>query len=326
LLSPRLTAECRFVTNALDRNAQDFTGRHILSIRDFSRLEIEQVLDEAQHHEISDERLLTGQVMATLFFEPSTRTRLSFEAAMQHLGGTTLGFASASVSSASKGESLRDTVRVISDYCSVIVLRHPLEGSARAAAEVSKVPVINGGDGANQHPTQTFLDLFTIRQACGRLDGLRVGFLGDLKYGRTVHSLASALAGFDSSMVFISPPELRLPEDLAFELAESGVRCDYIERPEEVLHQLDVLYVTRIQKERFADPIEYDRVKGAYRVDKASLARAPQLRVMHPLPRVDEIASDVDALPQALYFTQARNGVTVRKALLALVLGKRLAP
>ncbi len=300
-----------------------FAGRDCISIRDFGRAEIEHVLEEARRHDREYPTLLADRVMGALFFEPSTRTRLSFESAMHRLGGRVLGFADANVSSTSKGESLADTMRMAACYCDLIVMRHPLEGAARLAAEAVDVPVVNGGDGANQHPTQTFLDLFTIREACGTLDGLHVAFVGDLKYGRTVHSLASALAHFGTSMSFVSPPFLRLPPYLIDELGRTGISCHECERVEDVVGDADVLYVTRIQKERFGDPIEYDRVKGAYRIDRALVERNPRVKVLHPLPRVDEIATDVDTLPQALYFAQAKNGVTVRKALLSLLLGRR---
>lgn len=303
----------------------DFKGRDVISIRDFDRPQIEAVLTEAALHEDDHPDLLRGRVMATCFYEPSTRTRLSFEAAMHRLGGRVIGFATAKTSSSAKGESIADTARVMAGYADAIVIRHPLEGAARVAAEAVDVPVINGGDGANQHPTQTFLDLYTIQRACSDLGGIHVGFLGDLRFGRTVHSLAAALAKFGTKMTFVAPPFLRMPRHLVEEFDDLGVPYRELEGVEDVLRDLDVLYVTRIQKERFADPIEYDKVKGAYRIDRALLAGAPDVRIMHPLPRVGEIATDVDALPQALYFAQARHGVTARKALLGMVLGRRLS-
>jgi aspartate carbamoyltransferase catalytic subunit len=225
------------------------------------------------------------------------------------------------VSSFSKGETLSDTIRVVAGYCDAIVLRHPLEGSARLAAEVADIPVINGGDGSNQHPTQTLLDLYTIRTATERLDGLRIGFMGDLRYGRTVHSLATALLHFETELTFIGPEGLTLPTDLRETLAGAGQLGREVASLEDA-GDLDVLYVTRIQKERFPDPVEYDRVRNAYRVDKASLERfGPDLKIMHPLPRVNEVAPEVDELPGALYFQQTRNGVTVRMALLDMILG-----
>jgi len=301
------------------------SGRSIVSIRDFPREEIEFVIGKAL--EVKQGRhadALQGKVLATLFFEASTRTRLSFEAAMVSMGGRVIGFADANVSSAKKGESLSDTVRTVCGYCDVMVIRHPVEGAARRAAEVSGVPVLNAGDGANQHPTQTFLDLVTIQQECGQIDGLRIGMLGDLKYGRTVHSLAIALSLFkDVEMVFISPPSLRMPEDTLEDLVARGIHFQEHREIDELTRPLDVLYVTRIQKERFADLLEYERVAGAYRVGPKSLEHlGEKVRVMHPLPRVDEISEQMDSLPNAIYFRQAHNGIPTRQALLGLVTGR----
>ena len=314
-----------------ERNAVDaFRGRHVISAEDFSKDEILALLDAARLFDRYESGgpnwrsiapSLTGHVLGLLFFEPSTRTRLSFESAMLRLGGSVLGFSDARMSSFSKGESLVDTIRVVEGYCDAIVLRHPREGAARLAAEVARVPVLNGGDGSNQHPTQTFLDLYTIREAAGRLDGLRVGFMGDLRYGRTVHSLATALLHFDTELKFIGPENLRLPKDLRDRLAGAGRLGAEVASLDEA-GPLDVLYVTRIQKERFPDPMHYERVRNAYRVDRESLAPFGEaLKVLHPLPRVNEVATDVDDLPGALYFQQSRNGVTVRMALLQLILG-----
>jgi aspartate carbamoyltransferase catalytic subunit len=225
------------------------------------------------------------------------------------------------MSSFSKGESLADTIRVVEGYCDAMVLRHPREGAARLAAEVSRTPIVNGGDGSNEHPTQTLLDLYTIRKAAGRLEGLKVGFMGDLRFGRTVHSLATALLHFDVELKFVGPESLRLPEDLRTEIAGAGRLGPEVEALEEV-GALDVLYVTRIQQERFPDPVEYERVRNAYRVDLASLQPlGPDLKVMHPLPRVREVAREVDGHPGAVYFEQTRNGVSVRMALLGLLFG-----
>lgn len=314
-----------------ERSAVDaFRGRHVISAEDFSKDEILALLDAAQrfdHYESGGPNWrsiapsLTGRVLGLLFFEPSTRTRLSFESAMLRLGGSVLGFADARMSSFSKGESLVDTIRVVEGYCDAIVLRHPREGAARLAAEVAHIPVLNGGDGSNQHPTQTFLDLYTIRQAAGRLDGLRVGFMGDLRYGRTVHSLATALLHFDTELKFIGPENLRLPKDLRTRLEGAGRLGSEVTSLADA-GPLDVLYVTRIQKERFPDPMDYERVRNAYRVDREALAPFGEgLKVLHPLPRVNEVSTDVDDLPGALYFQQSRNGVTVRMALLQLILG-----
>jgi aspartate carbamoyltransferase catalytic subunit len=265
---------------------------------------------------------MQGKVLATLFFEPSTRTRLSFEAAMVSMGGQVIGFADPNVSSAKKGESLADTIRTVTGYVDVIAMRHPLEGAARLASQVASVPVINAGDGANQHPTQTCLDLVTIHEEFGRLDGLTVGMLGDLKHGRTVHSLAQALSHFRSRLVLISPPSLRMPDHLKLELQAAGCAFEEVPTLESVPCKLDVLYVTRIQKERFADFQEYERVAGAYRLNRETLAGAcSQARIMHPLPRVDEIAEELDGTPNAIYFRQAHNGIPTRQALLGLVTG-----
>ena len=314
-----------------ERDADDaFRGRHVVSAEDFSKEEILALLDAARTFDRYESGgptwrtlapSLGGRVLGLLFFEPSTRTRLSFESAMLRLGGSVLGFADARISSFSKGESLVDTIRVVEGYCDAIVLRHPREGAARLAAEVARVPVLNGGDGSNQHPTQTFLDLYTIREAAGRLDGLRVGFMGDLRYGRTVHSLTSALLHFDTELTFIGPENLRLPQDLREQVERAGRFGSAVTRLEDA-GELDVLYVTRIQKERFPDPMDYERVRNAYRVDREALTPfGPGLKVLHPLPRVNEVATDVDDLPGALYFQQSRNGVTVRMALLHLILG-----
>jgi aspartate carbamoyltransferase catalytic subunit len=245
---------------------------------------------------------------------------------MLRLGGSVVGFADAKMSSLAKGESLADTIRVVESYCDAIVIRHPMEGAARLAAETAHVPVVNGGDGSNQHPTQTFLDLYTIRKSTGRLDGLRIGFLGDLRYSRTVHSLSKMLLHFQAEQVFIGPQILRLPEELREVLERSGRLSKDVETLEEA-GPLDVLYVTRIQKERFPDSADYEKVKHAYRLDRAAAERfGPDLKILHPLPRVTEVDPDVDALPGALYFEQAKNGVTVRKALLALLLSDDAVP
>jgi aspartate carbamoyltransferase catalytic subunit len=305
---------------------RSFRGRSVVSIEDLTRDEILFVLEQASEMEALRARgalgpALAGRVLGTLFFEPSTRTRLSFESAMVRLGGSVLGFADARMSSFSKGESLADTIRVVEGYCDAIVLRHPKEGSARLAAEVASTPVINGGDGSNEHPTQTLLDLYTIRKATGRLDGLRVGFMGDLRFGRTVHSLASALLDFDVELKFVSPETLRLPEDMRETIRDAG-RLG-VEVPDlAAVGPLDVLYVTRIQQERFPDAMEYERVRNAYRVDLDALRPLGEaLKIMHPLPRVSEVAREVDSHPGAIYFEQTRNGVTVRMALLALIFG-----
>ncbi len=301
-------------------------GDSVISIRDFDRESILHVLSVAARLESEDHsNLLRGRLLVTMFLEPSTRTRLSFASAMMRLGGQVLDFGEAEHSSFKKGESLSDAIRVVAGYCDVIALRHPWEGAARLAARIAGRPVINAGDGANQHPTQTFLDLYTIQKVWGSIEGLTVGFVGDLKYGRTVHSLVTALTRFDCRQVFVSPPTLTVPPGLLRELDEAGVEYRQSEELAGVLSELDILYCTRIQRERFADSLEYERVKGAYRLDPGLLNRAgakETLRILHPLPRVDELSPELDDTPYAVYFEQARNGVPVRQALLALVLGK----
>lgn len=263
-----------------------------------------------------------GKILATLFFEPSTRTRLSFESAMHRLGGSVIGFSSASSTSVKKGESLADTIKTVEQYSDVIVIRHPIEGAARLAAEVADIPVINAGDGSNQHPTQTLLDIYTIKHTFGKIDGLKIGLLGDLKYGRTVHSLAEALAFYDVELYLISPELLRMPKHIVEELKERGVLVHETTDLEKTIEELDLLYVTRIQKERFPDEQEYLKVKGSYQVNCSLLKNAKEgLKVMHPLPRVDEIHPEADKTPHALYFRQVFSGVPVRMALLGLTLG-----
>lgn len=297
-----------------------FRGRDIISIRDMSREEIEHILSVAERmYSIEGSDLLRGKILATLFFEPSTRTRLSFESAMHRLGGRVIGFSKAGESSVAKGETLADTIRTVESYADVIVVRHPREGSARLAAEISEKPVINAGDGSNQHPTQTLLDLYTIKKEKGRLN-LKVALLGDLKYGRTVHSLAYALSLFGAELFLVSPHGLEMPGEVLEDLKQK-THVTESHSIEEIISEIDVLYVTRIQRERFPDPEEYEKVRGAYRVTPELVERAGDIIVMHPLPRVDEISPEVDNLPQAKYFQQVKNGIPVRMATLALVLG-----
>lgn len=302
----------------------DFKNRDIISINDFSKEELLHILKLVRQFEQKPKNnLLKGKILAALFFEPSTRTRLSFVSAMEQLGGEVIGFSNANVTSVQKGESLWDTIKMTEVYADVIVMRHPLEGSARLAAEAASIPVINGGDGSNQHPTQTILDMYTILKTKGRLDNLHVGFVGDLKYGRTVHSLVIALAHFNPTFYFIAPDELQIPDNYLDELFQKKVKYHKTSDLARFSKELDVLYVTRIQKERFPDPLEYEKFKGLYRIDEAFLQNAKkELKIMHPLPRVDEIDKSVDNTPYAAYFGQAANGIPVRKALLALVLGK----
>jgi len=299
---------------------------HLITATQLSRDDIEATLDRAREVAADPEAFRDrhpGGVLAFCFFEPSTRTRMSFASAAKRLGIDTIDMGSVESSSVAKGETLADTVRVIEGYADAIVLRHPSEGAATLAAEFVDVPVINAGDGAGQHPTQTLLDLYTMREvaADGGLDGLTVGIMGDLKYGRTVHSLAAALTEFDVSHHYVSPESLRLPRNVRFDLHEAGAQVREHTDLEAVLPELDVLYVTRIQRERFPDETEYRAVAGEYGVDADALADAkPSLTVMHPLPRVDEIAPDVDATDHARYFEQAHNGVPVRMALLDALL------
>jgi len=306
----------------------DFTGRDLVSIRDLSKDDILFILDlaaKAMPVARGDRRsrALDGRILATLFFEPSTRTRLSFETAMQRLGGSVIGFSDASGTSVTKGETLADTVRMAESYADAIVLRHPYEGAAKLAADFSSKPVINAGDGAGQHPTQTLLDLFTIRMEKGEIAENNIVLVGDLKYGRTVHSLSYALSLFGASITLVAPPTLQMPPEVLSHLRETGGRFNQAESLESVIPGADVLYVTRIQKERFPDPEEYRKVEGAFRVDNALLANAKRsLIVMHPLPRVTEIAPEVDSGPHCRYFNQAFYGVPVRMALLSLILGK----
>ena len=296
---------------------------HLITATQLSRDDIEAVLDRAREvaadpAAYADRR--PGAVLALCFFEPSTRTKMSFDTAAKRLGADTIDMGGVESSSVKKGESLADTVRVIEGYADAIVLRHPREGAATLAAEFVDVPVVNAGDGAGQHPSQTLLDLHTIRENHG-LDDLTVGIMGDLKYGRTVHSLASALTNFDVRQHFVSPESLRLPRSVRFDLHEAGAQVREHTELEAVLPELDVLYVTRIQKERFPDEDEYHRVAGEYRIDSDTLAVGKDdLTVMHPLPRVDEIAADVDDTDHARYFEQAHNGVPVRMALLDTLL------
>ena len=302
----------------------DFKNRDIISINDFSKEELLYTLKVVRQLENKPKgNLLKGKILAALFFEPSTRTRLSFISAMEKLGGEVIGFSAANVTSIEKGESLWDTIKMTDKYADIIVIRHPLEGSARLAAEAASVPVINAGDGSNQHPTQTLLDMYTIQKTKGRLDNLHVGFVGDLKYGRTVHSLAIALSHFNPTFYFIAPDALQMPENYLDELYRKKIKYYKTSDLNRFSREIDVLYVTRIQKERFPDPLEYEKFKDVYRIDESFLHNVKkELKIMHPLPRVGEIDKSVDKTPNAAYFEQAANGIPVRKALLALVLGK----
>ena len=305
-------------------SAETFEGRNIISMREFDRAEIDFVLDTADdmvklEQEGSD--LLKGKVLASLFFEPSTRTRLSFESAMNRLGGSVIGFATPAGSSVEKGESLADTIRTVSEYSDIIAMRHPDEESSRMAARVASVPVINGGSGPWEHPTQALLDLHTIRTAKGTIDGLKIALAGDLKFGRTTHSLAVALRNYDVNCHFVSPEALRMRQDVIDDVRGT---LDYTvtEDLKSILPEMDIIYATRIQKERFSDPADYERLKDAYLIDKEFLKGAKEdMKLMHPLPRINEVSTDVDDTPHALYFKQMRHGIYLRMAILALVLG-----
>ena len=302
----------------------EFRGRDVISIEDFTREEINYILNRSTKMEqiaAKGSDLLGGKILATLFFEPSTRTRLSFEAAMLKLGGSTIGFAEMESTSAKKGENLADTIRTVENYADVIALRHPLDGAAKLAAEFSKVPIINGGSGSEEHPTQALLDLYTIRKEKGKIDGLKIALVGDLRYGRTVHSLAYALSMYDVELHLVSPDSLRMRREV-LRTIHSKIPVAESSSLEKVVPQADVLYVTRIQRERFPDPAEYAKVKGIYKIDLKTLSDVKKnLIIMHPLPRLDEISPEVDSTPQARYFQQVQSGIAVRMALLALVLG-----
>lgn len=303
-----------------------FEGMHILSLKDFSRDMIDHILDTAEKLEdiARDKKksdILNGKVLAVLFFEPSTRTRMSFETAIIRLGGDVLNLGSVDASSITKGETLADTIRVVMGYSDAIVLRHPMEGSAKLAAEFSSVPILNAGDGAGHHPTQTFLDLYTIRRE-SHLEGLKIALAGDLKYGRTVHSLCYALSLYGAHITLVSPEELRMPEEIINDLKNRGLTITETESMESAIKDVDVLYMTRVQKERFPDPAEYHKVANRLKVTAEMLLDVrPELKIMHPLPRTTEIDPDVDSTSHACYFKQSFYGVPVRMALLALVMG-----
>ena len=301
-----------------------FKGRDIISIADFSREEINYILKSTQAIEplaAKSSKMLEGKILATLFFEPSTRTRLSFEAAMLKLGGSTIGFAEAEIASVRKGENLADTIRTVENYADIIALRHPLDGAAKLAAEFSKVPILNAGSGAGEHPTQALMDLYTLQKEKRKIDGLKIALVGDLRYGRTVHSLAYALSLYDIELYLISPETLRMRHEVIRTIKNKISIIEDINL-ENIIPQIDVLYITRIQKERFPDLAEYAKVKGIYRIDLQTLKKAKKdLIILHPLPRIDEIATEIDNTPQARYFQQVWNGIVLRMALLALVLG-----
>ncbi len=298
--------------------------KSLVSISDLSREEILSLLDTAQKfEERPNRRLLEGKVVATLFFEPSTRTRLSFETAVSRLGGRVIGFSDASNTSTSKGETLKDTIKMVSNYADLIVMRHFLEGAALYATEVTDIPIINAGDGAHQHPSQTMLDLYSIYKTQGTLENLTITLVGDLKYGRTVHSLIMAMRYFNPTFRFVACKELDMPEEYKAFCRENGIRyTDHTDFSADVINTSDIIYMTRVQRERFADIMEYERVKDLYNLNNAMLSDArDNLRILHPLPRVNEIAQDVDDNPKAYYFEQARNGLYARQALICRSLG-----
>ena len=311
-----------------DHADNGFYGQDIISVSQFNRGNLDYIFGVAHEMRVLVERfgsadLLQGKILANLFYEPSTRTSSSFMAAMLRLGGQVIPINNVQYSSVTKGESLPDTVRTLESYADVIVLRHPEVGAATTAARYAKKPVINAGDGIGEHPTQALLDHFTILEELGKVDGLKVAMVGDLKYGRTVHSLTKLLVNYDVEFVFVSPDILRMPEDVLDVVRGSGRRFSVQEDAHGVIEDADVLYVTRVQKERFSDMAEYDRMKDQYVVDEELMARAKErMIVMHPLPRVNEISYAVDTDPRAAYFRQMRNGMYIRMALLAAVLGK----
>lgn len=298
-------------------------NKSLISITDYTKEDYLKILNLASDFEKNPvQDILKGYVIATLFFEPSTRTRLSFESAVNKLGGRIIGFTDAQTSSVQKGESLKDTILTVANYSDLIVMRHPVEGSARYASEVSPVPVVNAGDGANQHPTQCLLDLFSIMKTQGSLDNLNITMVGDLKYGRTVHSLMIAMSYFNPTFNFISPEALQMPEDYKLTLKYKGIQYNEHTNLEEVLKETDIVYMTRVQKERFSDPMEYEKVKNAYILRASMLENTKEnIKILHPLPRVNEIHTDVDNNSKAYYFEQALNGVYTRQAIIASILG-----
>jgi len=298
-------------------------NKSLISINDYSKEQILRTLDLAEDFEKNPSQpVLQGKVIATLFFEPSTRTKMSFESAINRLGGQVIGFASKEGSSVQKGESLKDTIKTVSNYCDLIVMRHPLEGSARYASEVASVPVINAGDGANQHPTQTMLDLYSIRKTQETLENLNLFMVGDLKYGRTVHSLLMAMSYFNTTYNFVSPEELRIPEEYKMFLKEHKLKYKEHIDFTDIISEADIIYMTRIQRERFSDPMEYEKTKNSYMLRRDMLKDTKEnLKVLHPLPRINEINEDVDDSKQSYYFTQALNGVYTRMAIMSSILG-----
>jgi aspartate carbamoyltransferase catalytic subunit len=298
--------------------------KSFVSVADLSKEDILRLIKSAESFEKNPNRkILEGKVCATLFFEPSTRTRLSFETAINRLNGKVIGFSDAATTSSSKGETLKDTIKMVSNYADLIIMRHYLEGAARYASEVTDIPIINAGDGANQHPSQTMLDLYSIYKTQRQLNDLTITMVGDLKYGRTVHSLIVGMSHFNPAFNFIAPEELKLPDIYKQFMEEKNLRYkEYTDFSEEVINQSDILYMTRVQRERFTDLMEYEKVKNVYILKNSLLDKSKKnLRILHPLPRVNEIAYDVDDNPKAYYFEQAKNGVFARQAIICDVLG-----
>jgi aspartate carbamoyltransferase catalytic subunit len=300
-------------------------NKSLISIHDYSKENYLKIIELAEVYEKNPQQyqnLLSGNVIATLFFEPSTRTRLSFESAVQRMGGRIIGFSDPGSTSVQKGESLKDTILTVAQYSDLIVMRHPVEGSARWASEVSPVPIVNAGDGANQHPTQCLLDLFTIKQTQKKLTDLTITFVGDLKYGRTVHSLIQAMSYFNPTFHFVSPETLQLPGEYKLLLKERNISYSEHKEMTDTLKVSDIIYVTRVQRERFSDPIEYEKVKNSFVLEASMLeGTKSNLKILHPLPRVNEISTDVDSSEKAYYFQQALNGVYTRMAIISLILG-----
>lgn len=313
---------CNFAL--LYKGFQPMNQSSLVSISDISREEILSLLEQARYfEEHPNHKILDGKVVATLFFEPSTRTRLSFETAVNRLGGRVIGFSDASTTSSTKGETLKDTIKMVSNYVDLIIMRHYLEGAARYATEVTDVPIINAGDGANQHPSQTMLDLYSIYKTQGRLENLDITMVGDLKYGRTVHSLLMAMRYFNPRFKFVACDELKMPVEYKIFCDENGIQyTEHTDFSPEVINSTDILYMTRVQRERFTDIMEYEKVKNLYNLHNSMLdGSRDNLKILHPLPRVNEIALDVDDNPKAYYFQQARNGLYARQALICRALG-----
>lgn len=300
--------------------------KDLISIKNFTKNEILNILDEAKKLKEQPKReLIKDKIVATLFFEPSTRTRLSFTSASFRIGGNVLGFDSPNATSIKKGESLRDTIKMTEGYADVIVMRHPRDGAAKLAVDVADVPIINAGDGSNEHPSQTLLDLFTIRESQGQIDNLKTAFVGDLKYGRTVHSLVNALSRFDNQeFYFVAPDEIQIPKEILNMLDDKNIKYTLVSNYTEILDKIDVFYMTRIQRERFEDPTLYEKMKGVYVISKDKIMGKckDNMIILHPLPRVDEIDIDLDDTKHALYFKQAKNGVPIREAMIGIALGK----